>query len=63
MYYHSLLGEQRLLFNGGIFQIFKITLFNIASSAGPPDYHVSEDAGIELRTVETFALAISSSDQ
>jgi hypothetical protein len=34
------------------------TLFNTALSAAPSDFTVLEDAGIEPRTVATFALAV-----
>ncbi len=38
------------------------TVFNTASSATPSDSTVSEDAGIEPRTVETSALAVRRSN-
>ncbi len=47
---------------GGFFGCFLCSLFNSASSAAPLDATVSDDAGIEPRTVATLALAVKHSN-
>jgi hypothetical protein len=51
----------RFFFNRGIFLDFLCTLFNIASSTAP-QIPVSEDAGIELRSVASSTLAVRRSN-
>ncbi len=47
-----------IILTGGFFWCFLCPLLNTASSCRPLDTTVSEDAGIEPRTVATLALAV-----